>query len=170
MFVIVFYYLFLLGSFSFPQEVPHRPASNGYAVRDADSIPLWHTSDDSLVFDIHQKNGDVYTVISTDSALVLWHIDSLGCMEKRTIVVAYQLLEKLHIKGRNQDEVIRLLGKPNEVYYKNLYVGAIQEDGTFLVLQYYTEQECPGGKPTCPAHCSIRIIIHPRTNKVVGAG
>lgn len=169
MFIILSYCFLVFFPFSLMQEKQDKPVSSGHAVRDADSVLLWHTSDDSVVFDSHKKNGDVYIVISLDSALTLWHSDSFGCMGKRTTVVALQLLEKLHIKERTHSETLQLLGIPNAVYYDKLYINSVQEDGTFLILQYYIEQECQNGKPINPDHSSIRIIIHPRTNKVVGA-
>lgn len=107
--------------------------------------------------------------ISVDSALARWHTDSLGCLGQRTVRLSRELMEKLKIIGKRHDEVIQLLGKPNEVYYNDLYVGAIAKDGVFLVLRYYLEQECIDGEPVAQnmGHVSIHIIIDLQTNVVV---
>lgn len=128
-----------------------------------------------IILDVY--NASYSTVIrvdtiSVDSALVRWHTDSLGCLGERTVVLAQELIKQLKIVGKSHAEVIQILGKPNNVYYEDLYVGSIKKDGTFLVLEYNIEQECIDGNPidkTTNHHNAIHVTIDLQLNSVVSS-
>lgn len=133
-----------------------------------------NSTENTIVLDVYNTSNATLIrtdTISVDSALVRWRTDSLGCFQQRTIVLAQELMEKLKIMGKRHNEVIQILGKPNTAYYQDIYVGNIQKDGTFLVLGYYIEQQCIGGKivEKETTHNMVYLTIDLETNTVVSS-
>lgn len=131
-------------------------------------------NDNLVIVDIYDTSNATFIKTDTlrmDEALLRWRTDSLGCLQQRTLGLAQELMKKLNIVGRHHNEVIQILGKPNVVYYQNLYVGSLKKDGVFLRLGYYLQQECEQGKiiEEKADHNMVYLTIDVETNKVVSS-
>lgn len=108
-----------------------------------------------------------YDTIGLEVALREWKLDSMGCLQLRTVGMADYLVKELGIKGKPMEEAIALLGMPNErsVYKDWLY----DREDTFLFLTYFIGIPCVDGKPVPRGlnHCWLRLQVDTTTHQVV---
>lgn len=77
------------------------------------------------------KNIEIATENTTDSLLINWRADSLGCIGYRKKSIG-TIFEKYTLVSKDVDEIKRLLGKANEEYLNENYHG----------LLYYCDNTC----------------------------
>jgi len=92
----------------------------------------------------------------TDTLLVQWKNDSLGCSGFRTAEKAKSLYKQYDLKLKTSGEIIKLLGKPNKI------IG----NGTQLSLAYYFDTKCSEGKVIDSIeHCTASFFYINRAKK-----
>jgi len=77
------------------------------------------------------KSNDLIIANTTDSLLINWRADSLGCMGYRKKSIG-NIFKKYTLVSKGVDEMKRLLGKANEEYVNENY----------HVFRYYCDNAC----------------------------
>ena len=96
------------------------------------------------------KNIDMAKAGTTDSLLINWHADSLGCMGYRQKYIS-TIFTKYTLATKSPDEIKKILGTPSEEYVNENYHG----------LRYYCDNTCNGNAmPLESDKCWFEILIN----------
>ncbi len=87
----------------------------------------------------------------TKYALLLWRIDSTGCMMVRDILMALRIVKEFDLRSKKLEDFINILGTPQKTYDNELIDSVTDSSGKTLAkkteaiaIVYYTQAYCDG--------------------------
>jgi hypothetical protein len=117
------------------------------------------------------STDSVESAIKNDSLLLQfldeWKKDTTDCIKYRNATMAEYIDNHLSLVDKTKEEVINLLGTPNKVKQRRVYLGLRGKEEDFIYLIYFFEGDCQhidsAGRED---QCWIEVLVSPKNNKV----